>query len=101
MTFSLIFLWLFLLPVRAIADQCVEGDCVNGKGTKIFSTGHKYTGEFKNGKLDGEGYMTLPLGRTLKGRFRNNSVFEGTFTYPTAKFISVSGSFLSATAEGQ
>ena len=100
MTFSLIFLWLFLLPVRAIADQCVEGDCVNGKGTKIFSTGHKYTGEFKNGKLDGEGYMTLPLGRTLKGRFRNNSVFEGTFTYPNGQVYIGQWEFLERNGRG-
>jgi hypothetical protein len=100
MTFSLIFLCLFFLPVRAIADQCVEGDCVNGKGTKIFSTGHKYTGEFKNGKLDGEGYMTLPLGRTLKGRFRDNSVFEGTFTYPNGQVYIGQWEFLERNGRG-
>ncbi len=98
--FSLVFIWLILLPVRAIADQCVEGDCVNGKGTKIFSTGHKYTGEFKNGKLDGEGYMTLPLGRTLKGRFRDNSVFEGTFTYPNGQVYIGQWEFLERNGRG-
>jgi hypothetical protein len=100
MTFSLILLWHFLLPIRAIADQCVEGDCVNGKGTKVFSTGHKYTGEFKNGKLDGEGYMTLPLGRTLKGRFRDNSVFEGTFTYPNGQVYIGQWEFLERNGRG-
>ncbi len=100
MTFSLILLWLFLLPICAIADQCVEGDCVNGKGTKIFSTGHKYTGEFKNGKLDGEGYMTLPLGRTLKGWFRDNSVFEGTFTYPNGQVYIGQWEFLERNGRG-
>lgn len=100
MNFSLVFIWLILLPVRAIADQCVEGDCVNGKSTKIFSTGHKYTGEFKNGKLDGEGYMTLPLGRTLKGRFRDNSVFEGTFTYPNGQVYIGQWEFLERNGRG-
>jgi len=100
MTFSFILLWLFLLPIRAIADQCVEGDCVNGKGTKIFSTGHKYTGEFKNGKLDGGGNMTLPLGRTLKGRFRDNSVFEGTFTYPNGQVYIGQWEFLERNGRG-
>ena len=70
-----------LLPAFAGADQCIEGDCVNGKGTMAYSTGHRYTGEFKNGLRDGEGFMTLPGGRTLKGRFQYNAVFEGTYTY--------------------
>jgi hypothetical protein len=70
---------LMLLPLGAIADQCIEGDCVNGKGTMVYSTGHKYTGEFKNGMRNGEGFMTLPGSRTLKGRFQYNAIFEGTY----------------------
>ena len=77
---------LILIPLGALAeDRCVEGDCVNGRGTMVYSTGHKYTGEFKNGMRDGEGFMTLPGGRTLKGLFRNNSIFEGTYTYPNGE----------------
>jgi len=64
-----------LLPLAAIADRCVEGDCVNGSGTMEYATGHKYTGGFKNGLRDGEGFMTMPGGRTLKGRFKYNTVF--------------------------
>ena len=85
MNFSLVFLWLFLLPVRAIADQCVEGDCVNGKGTMIYSTGHKYVGEFKNGERDGQGFLTMPGSRTLEGQFVRNDPIEGTYTYPDGK----------------
>ena len=85
MNFSLVFLWLILLPVRAIADQCVEGDCVNGKGTMIYSTGHKYVGEFNNGKRDGQGFLTMPGGRTLEGLFVRNDPIEGTYTYPDGK----------------
>jgi hypothetical protein len=98
--FSLVFLCLFLLPVRAIADQCIEGDCVNGKGTMVYSTGHKYTGEFKNGHRDGEGFMTLPGGRTLKGRFRDNSVFEGTYTYPNRQVYTGQWEFLERNGRG-
>jgi hypothetical protein len=76
---------LVFLPLAAIADQCTEGDCVNGKGTMVYSTGPKYTGGFKNGLRDGEGFMTLPGGRTLKGRFQNSMVVEGTYTYPDGK----------------
>ena len=41
------------LPMIALADECIEGNCVNGKGTLLFSTGHKYTGEFENGEFVG------------------------------------------------
>ena len=51
----LISLGVTLLPIAALADQCIEGDCVNGKGNQVYSTGHKYIGEFKNGMRDGEG----------------------------------------------
>ena len=40
----------FLLPLSAVADECTEGDCINGKGTLVFDTGHKYTGGFKDGR---------------------------------------------------
>ena len=81
----IVFTVLMLLSLGAMADQCIEGDCLNGKGTMVYSTGQKYTGEFKNGMRDGEGFMTLPGGRTLKGRFQYNTVFEGTYTYPDGK----------------
>ena len=99
MNFSLVFLWLILLPVRAIADQCVEGDCVNGKGTMVYSTGHIYTGGFKNGKRDGEGFMKLPGDRTLKGRFQDNTI-SGTFTYPDGRVFIGQWEFLERNGRG-
>jgi len=32
----------------------------------------KYTGRFKDGKYNGQGTLTLPDGRVLKGYFKNN-----------------------------
>ena len=67
-TMKYFFVLLFiLLTGRAIADQCVEGDCVNGKGTMVYSTGHKYVGEFRNGLRDGQGFMSMPF-RADSGR---------------------------------
>ncbi len=76
---------LIFLPLGAVADRCIEGDCFNGRGTMEYATGHTYTGEFKKGMRDGEGFMTMPGGRTLKGRFQYNTIFEGTYTYPDGK----------------
>jgi hypothetical protein len=91
---------LMLLPLGAIADQCIEGDCVNGKGTMVYSTGHKYTGEFKNGMRNGEGFMTLPGSRTLKGRFQYNAIFEGTYTYADGKVFTGHWEFLERNGRG-
>ncbi|MGB1237461.1 MAG: hypothetical protein ACPG4U_04570, partial [Pseudomonadales bacterium] len=34
---------------------CVEGDCINGKGTYIYKGGTKYKGSFKGGLANGKG----------------------------------------------
>ena len=49
---------------RVFADECVEGDCEKGKGTMVFSTGHKYTGNYQDGVRHGEGVLLLPGGPT-------------------------------------
>ena len=37
---------------------CIEGNCTNGQGTKTWSNGDKYVGEFKDGKKNGQGTYT-------------------------------------------
>jgi hypothetical protein len=78
LTFSLI----FLLPLAAAADECTAGDCVNGQGTMVFSTGHTYTGSFKDGVRHGRGVMLLPGGRKLVGVWENGEIREGIATQP-------------------
>jgi hypothetical protein len=99
--FCLVFLWLMLLPVRAIADQCVEGDCVNGKGTMIYSTGHKYVGEFEEGKRHGQGIIYMPGGRTFEGQFRQNAPIKGTYTYPDGKVFTGQWEFYERNGRGK
>ena len=71
-----------LLPLTAVADECVEGDCINGKGTWASASGHKYTGEFKNGVRQGNGILLLPGGRKIVGVWENNEIKSGTYTEP-------------------
>ena len=62
--------------------ECVEGDCVNGKGTMIYYSTQRYEGEFKDGKRDGQGTLFLPLGRIQQGTWRNDEIVSGTATFP-------------------
>lgn len=71
-----------LLPLTAVADECTDGDCVNGQGTMTYATGHIYTGAFKDGGRHGAGFMHLPGGRKIVGVWENNEMKSGTYTEP-------------------
>ena len=62
-------------------QECLDGNCVSGKGTMLFYSTQKYIGEFKDGKRHGQGAVYLPLGRVLKGKWRDDEIVEGTTTY--------------------
>ncbi len=66
---------------KKLYQECIEGNCVNGTGTMLFYSTQKYIGEFKDGKRHGQGTLTLPLGRVLKGKWRDDEIVEGTTTY--------------------
>lgn len=54
--FGLVICIVFILLIRPIfAGECINGNCVNGYGTKIWPNGGKYTGEWKNGLPHGQG----------------------------------------------
>jgi len=66
--------------------ECVEGDCVNGLGTRINGSGDKYVGQFRNGKRNGQGTMTWPDGREYVGNFAGGVIKGfGTMTYADGK----------------
>jgi hypothetical protein len=71
-----------LLPLTAVADECTEGDCINGNGTMVFDSGHKYTGGFKDGLRQGEGILLMPGGRKIVGVWEDNEIKSGTYTEP-------------------
>ena len=46
--------------------KCIDGDCVNGKGTFKDKYENKYIGEWKNGKREGQGVL---FGDKVDSRF--------------------------------
>ena len=49
--------------------KCIDGDCINGKGTYLYSDGTKYKGNWKNGKEHGYGVLN----------YHNDAKFSGYF----------------------
>lgn len=79
---------------------CIEGDCVNGKGTKTYSDGKKYVGEFKNGKANGKGTVTFGNGNKYAGEFKDDN-FNGQGTYTWADGREYVGEFKDDHLSGQ
>jgi hypothetical protein len=69
------------LPINTFGE-CIEGDCVNGKGTFAFPDGGKYVGEWKDGQRHGKGTSTFPGGSKYVGEFEDGKRHgPGTLTY--------------------
>ncbi|MGD2099088.1 MAG: 2-isopropylmalate synthase [Desulfobacterales bacterium] len=82
MYMMIILLASFLSSSVVLADECIEGDCVNGYGTLLTTTGQKFIGHFKDGMRHGKGVFILPGGRKLEGTWQDNEIVEGTYTNP-------------------
>ena len=55
----------------------------NEQISKTFSDGSTYVGEWKNGKMNGQGTFTSKTGSTYVGEWRNNKKHgRGTYRYP-------------------
>jgi hypothetical protein len=52
--------------------RCINGNCIDGLGTQLYSDGSKYIGEFKNGVSDGQGELILTHGEKYVGMFKND-----------------------------
>ena len=52
--------------------ECIEGDCQNGEGEKVWPNGDMYVGFWKNGLKDGEGTYTWSGGKMkYDGTYKN------------------------------
>lgn len=61
-----------MLTTNNTFGQCVKGDCITGEGTKVYSNGNKYEGNFKNGKRNGKGTFTWTSGAKYEGNWVDN-----------------------------
>lgn len=51
------------------SEECISGDCVNGKGTQELTTPHgkgSFVGIFKEGEFHGRGRLEIPISFTEK-----------------------------------
>ena len=79
---SLAALLFFLIFSLQLTAQCKSGDCKNGKGTYIFPSGAKYTGDFRNGECHGIGVCFYTDGSKYSGEWRDRyPEGKGTKTY--------------------
>ncbi|MFL2800504.1 MAG: trypsin-like peptidase domain-containing protein [Paracoccaceae bacterium] len=73
-------IFFYFVAISLSWANCIEGDCINGKGTYIFSKGSKYVGEYRNGKYHGQGTDTTP-GYVYKGEYKYGKRHgQGTYT---------------------
>jgi len=67
-------------------DKCVAGNCVNGKGTIVYTNGDAYDGDFVNGKAHGRGTSRSKAGQVYVGEFANGSFTgQGKITFPNSE----------------
>jgi len=67
MKYGLLVLFILLvIPCEIYAAGCISGDCFNGKGTGEWTSGDKYTGDWKDHKKNG--YGTLEIRWTPESR---------------------------------
>ncbi len=54
--------------LSALEKNCVEGDCKNGRGEMVLDDGSRYLGDFKDGKMEGEGKIFFSGANDLSER---------------------------------
>ncbi len=59
-----------LLISNSFAQVCVSGDCENGYGTYVFTSGSSYTGDFVDGQMHGWGRCTYTNGNIYEGEWK-------------------------------
>jgi hypothetical protein len=82
-TIILIFIFLALMIIVVKGQNtctCITGNCQEGYGVAVSSSGAKYEGNWSIGYLNGNGTLTLPDGTKKTGYWMNGflGAFNGT-----------------------
>ena len=97
-TFSFTLL-IMLLCLIGKTEDCIEGNCINGKGKKVWQNGRVYIGEFKNGLRDGIGMHEIN-GNKYEGEWKEDNINgQGKYTFADGK--SYEGEFKNNKFHGQ
>ena len=63
-------------------NECFYGDCINGFGVYTWESGHRYEGDYLNGKRSGQGVYLWPSGQKYLGRFQDGNYHgQGSLIY--------------------
>jgi hypothetical protein len=68
-------LLLMIVPMIGFG-QCISGDCENGYSAYTWPSGDKYIGEYKDGKMHGQGTYTYANGDKYVGEFKDD-LYDG------------------------
>lgn len=72
--------------VAHLSAQCIDGNCVNGQGTYVFSSGARYVGAFTNGEMHGIGTLYYSDGKRYTGQWVHRyPEGKGILTYPDGR----------------
>ena len=87
--------------INPFSNEYIEGDCINGRGTYLFSSGIKYTGQWKDGKRHGEGTLTSPHAYTYEGEWKSDRMHGyGVQTYSSGSTSLLGGAPLKISSDG-
>ena len=65
---------------------CVKGDCEDGWGRYLYSSGDSYVGDWKNGQKDGKGTYTFKNGDQYGGYWRQDAKHgQGTYRFASGQ----------------
>ncbi|MCB1319789.1 MAG: hypothetical protein KDK34_06030 [Leptospiraceae bacterium] len=84
-----VFSWAMLFTVHcqeaSIRTDCITGDCENGEGRMVWYT-VQYTGEFREGVINGQGEMHWADGRRYKGEWADGvQQGQGVMVWPDGR----------------
>lgn len=97
------FFILLLFATNSLAQSptgCVSGNCDDGYGKYVWTSGDVYVGEWKNGKRNGEGTYYYPNGEKYIGAYKDDKR-EGFGTFTWASGNSYSGQWMQGEKHGE